>query len=163
MVRQNPEIPIRMLRKFSRRLRELAAGEICVDLGGRRIIKKAPPPPPAPAPAAEPAAVARIVHPATGTEFPLGAEDEIFIGRKADPATGFRPQIELAGVDTQRSTSRRHARLIRREGQMLLREEIGVANGTFVNNHRVATGVEVELHDGDEIRFGLVKTVLQLA
>jgi len=164
MVRQNPEIPIRMLRKFSRRLRELAAGEVCVDEVGEVPVQPGPPvpPPPAPAPSAGPATGPRIVHPATGTEFPLGEGDEIFIGRKADPATGFRPQIELAGIDTQRSTSRRHARLVRREGKIILSEEIGVANGTFVNGQRVATGVEVELQDGDELRFGLVKTLLQL-
>jgi hypothetical protein len=158
MVRQNPEIPIRMLRKFSRRLRELAPGEVCVDEVGEVPAPAEPAPPPAPVTAAVP----RIVHPASGTEFSIGGEGEIFIGRKADPATGFRPHIELGPIDAQRSTSRRHAKLTMREGKFFLREEIGVNNGTYVNGQRVATGVEVELNDGDEIRFGLVKTVLRI-
>jgi len=162
MVRHNPEIPIRMLRKFSHRLREYAAGAVCVDEGPQvtKPPKTSPPPPPPNKPAAK--SVARIVHPATGTEFELPAVDEVFVGR-VDAATGFEPQIVLKDIDPRRTTSRRHARIMRKGDVLFLREEIGVNNGTFVNGKRVTTGVDVELHDGDEIRFGVVKTVLHLS
>ncbi len=158
MVRHNPEIPIRMLRKLCRRLRQVAPGAVCVDEipAPQQVEVEAPP-----APKRPPARAASLVHPPTGTEFRLVDAGEIFIGR-VDPATGFQPHIELKTIDPQRSTSRRHARIIRRGDLLFLREEIGVANGTFVNGHRVPTGTEVELHDGDEIRFGLVKTLLKL-
>jgi len=42
-----------------------------------------------------------------------------------------------------------------------LREEIGTSNGTFLNEARLQTGVPVELLDGDEVRFGLVKLVFR--
>jgi hypothetical protein len=160
MVRHNPEISIRMLRKFSRRLREYGAGAVCVDeVSQVTKLPKAPPPPPPDKTAAK--STVRIVHPATGTEFKLPAVDEVFVGR-VDAATGFEPQIVLKDIDPRRTTSRRHARFIRRGDVLFLREEIGVNNGTFVNGKRVTTGVDVELQDGDEIRFGIVKTVLHL-
>jgi pSer/pThr/pTyr-binding forkhead associated (FHA) protein len=46
---------------------------------------------------------------------------------------------------------------VSRDGGYFLREEIGVANGTFVNGERVATGLEVPITDGDEVKFGLVR------
>ena len=61
--------------------------------------------------------------------------------------------------DSQRSISRRHAKIFRREGRFYVREEIGTMNGTFVNGERIETGLPVEFKDGDEVRFGLVKTI----
>jgi pSer/pThr/pTyr-binding forkhead associated (FHA) protein len=40
-------------------------------------------------------------------------------------------------------------------------EEIGVMNGTFVNDHRVATGTPVPLQAGDTVKFGLVTLTFQ--
>jgi len=160
MVRHNPEIPIRMLRKFSRRLREYAAGAVCVDEASQPAAAPKAPPKPRGAPAA--GSAARLVHPASGQEFTVPVVDQIFIGR-VDPATGFQPEIVLKGIDPKRTTSRRHARIIRRGEKLFLREEIGVNNGTYVNGKRLKTGVDMELHEGDEIRFGLVKTVLHLS
>jgi hypothetical protein len=160
MVRHNPEIPIRMLRKLCRRLRQVGAGSVCVDevhqaepVEGEVDVEAVSSEPPM--------LVASLIHPVTGTEFKLVDADEIFIGR-VDPATGFKPHVELRPIDPQRSTSRRHARIVRRADALYLREEIGVANGTFVNGQRLPKFAEVELHDGDELRFGLVKTVLKL-
>ena len=94
-------------------------------------------------------------------DLPLADGPETFIGRP-DAATGFEPDINLKEIDTQRSTSRRHARIIRRASAFYLREEIGTANGTFVSGKRLTTGVEVELRTGDEVRFGAVSTVFQV-
>ena len=160
MVRHNPEIPIRMLRKLSARLRERA--ELWAA-GGSEAVPVAPAPSvgPAPPPGAG-SATARLEQPERAVVFLLAAAGETFIGR-VDPATGFRPQVDLKPIDDHRSTSRRHARVVGRDGTFFLREEIGVSNGTFVNGARVSTGVEVEIHDGDEVRFGLVKLVFRNA
>lgn len=165
MARHNPEIPVRMLRKLSWRLRQLggAAGEGApvppahtiagagAGAGGEARAK-----PRTGGDVERP----RLVHAATGGEFLLADREETFIGR-VDPSTGFTPDIELKPFDTRRSTSRRHARIIRREGTFLVREEIGVANGTFVNNARLVTGVDTEIKDGDELRFGFVAMVFR--
>ncbi|MEP0774953.1 MAG: cyclic nucleotide-binding domain-containing protein [Acidobacteriota bacterium] len=149
MIHANPEIPVRMLRKLSQRLRE--RGSVHVD---------APPqveggePPTQPLGAAT-AAAARLVHDTTGTEFVVPAEGEISVGR-FDATTGFQPEVDLKAVDDRRSTSRRHARIACRDGRFFLREEMGTANGTFVGGQRLRPGVEVELRDGDEVRFGFV-------
>lgn len=190
MARHNPEIPVRMLRKLSRRLRDANVVNIEAAPSSMTIVPTAsvpgieaarrealaapvlPPVEAAPEPQAAPAKIpqaveppairgAYLLHEATGTELPLSEEAETHLGRP-DAATGFVPHIDLKPIDTQRSTSRRHARILRRDGSYFLREEIGVANGTFVNGKRVATGVDVALSDGDEIRFGLVKTRFRL-
>jgi pSer/pThr/pTyr-binding forkhead associated (FHA) protein len=35
-----------------------------------------------------------------------------------------------------------------------------VSNGTFVNGKRIPNGEDVEIYSGDEVRFGLVKTLI---
>ena len=42
-----------------------------------------------------------------------------------------------------------------------MREEIGTANGTFVEGDRLPTGVERELAPGARVRFGRVDFVFQ--
>ncbi len=185
MVRHHPEIPVRMLRKLSARLREASphvdvdapsgtiqrsTGTLAKPPEGEKSGRAAAKPSPAPGRPAAPAAVTaqpaakagpvrpRFVHELSGTEFPLAAGEETFVGR-FDATTGFQPEVDLRDVDTDRSTSRRHARLARREGRYFVREEIGTANGTFVRGGRIGTGVEVELADGDEVRFGRVTMV----
>jgi predicted component of type VI protein secretion system len=68
----------------------------------------------------------------------------------------------LSSLDAQRSLSRRHATLLRQGDEFHVREEPGVRNGTFVNGKRLKAGVPVKLKEGDEIAFGLIKTVLRL-
>ena len=87
-------------------------------------------------------------------------DGETIIGR-FDPVTGVQPEVDLKPVDVHRSTSRRHAVIHGREGSFFVREEVGCANGTFVNGERLETGVEVEIHDGDALQFGLVKTLFR--
>jgi len=56
---------------------------------------------------------------------------------------------EVGGV------SRRHARLMLRNGQWLI-EDLNSTNFTFVNNQRLAPGAPLALKDGDQIRMGRV-------
>lgn len=161
IVRENPEIAIRMLRKLSRRLRErqeadLRAAEIAM---GPLAEAARPAAARAPRAAAAPAG-AVLVHPASGRRFAVPDRAEVTIGRP-DRATGVTPDLDLSEVDPERTLSRRHAKIFRREGEFYLREDMGTRNGTFVNGERLATGVEVRLRDGDRVRFGLVETVFE--
>ena len=75
---------------------------------------------------------------------------------RADPVTGITPDVDLSPLDPQRSTSRRHAKLYQMAGHFYVMEEIGVMNGTYVNDTRLATGTPVAVKNGDVLKFGLV-------
>jgi hypothetical protein len=166
LLQENPEIAVRMLRKLSRRLHEreeadMRAAEIAMGALGSVATAPKTPVEPAPEPEPEPASMeALLVHPSSGTEFVL-EEPESIVGR-IDRATGLAPAIDLTSLDTKRTLSRRHARILLKEGAHYLREEIGTVNGTFVNGSRLDKGTEVRLNDNDKVRFGLVETVFRL-
>ncbi|MEM9553759.1 MAG: cyclic nucleotide-binding domain-containing protein [Acidobacteriota bacterium] len=157
MLRTMPEIGVRMMRKLSRRLRdtdqrlrdalgsdESQAPEIPAQEAGDSVAK----------------GPEKLISTETGDEFHLAAGSETTVGRR-DPVTGINPDIDLTPSDSQRSISRRHAKIFRRGEKFFIREEIGTMNGTFINGERVETGVPVEFHDGDEVRFGLIQTVFR--
>ncbi len=157
MLKDNPEIPVRMMRKMSTRVRLL---ETEMD----RIAREAPRPrigsgsAPRVGRAAGPSSLARLLSQDGATEFYLSAGSETTVGRK-DPVTGIDPDIDLTEVDTQRTTSRAHAKIYHRGRKFFLREEIGTSNGTFVNDTRLETGVPVALQEGDLLGFGLVRLI----
>ncbi len=155
MVRGNPEMAIRILRKLSARIDRLAERLAGTDAG-------AGPAEDAPTsrfarPEPRRAAVARLVARDGGVEFPLAGTD-LLVGRY-DPVTEIQPEVDLGALDTQRSVSRRHARLVRRGQTWYLREEKGALNGTFVNGKRIPPGTEHALADGDVVSFGMVRLV----
>jgi pSer/pThr/pTyr-binding forkhead associated (FHA) protein len=76
----------------------------------------------------------------TGREHPLTG-DTVTIGRA----------IGNDIVITSKRISREHAR-VRREGWRAILEDLGSTNGTFLNDERVLT--PVELHDEDRITIG---------
>ena len=161
MLRKNPEIAVRMMRKLSRRLRE-------TDRMLREALGSEESPASLEHPSQEPATPEnakgpeRLKHEGSDIEFFLAAGSETTIGRR-DPVTGINPDIDLTPADSQRSISRRHAKIFRRGDKFYLREEIGTMNGTFINGERVETGVPVEFKNGDEVRFGLIKTIFHLS
>ncbi len=176
MLREYPEIAVRMLRKLSARLRQASANPEIVrppeppapeSKPEAAAAASSPPAPAAPAtaspaiaaPAAAPEAVA-LVAVQSGVRFALPSKDEIKVGR-FDAVTGVHPDVDLTSVDTNKLTSRRHARLVRDRGNFLLSEEIGTPNGTFVNETRLETGVPVTLAPGDRVRFGDIEMVFQ--
>lgn len=71
--------------------------------------------------------------------------------------TGINPEINLGPLDLSRSLSRRHAKIVLADGQVLLREDVGTTNGTFVNGVRIRTGEPVTLKAGDKLKFGSVE------
>jgi len=84
--------------------------------------------------------------------FPLKKKVN-FIGRK-DLSSNFIPHVDLTSFDKKRFVSRRHARIIFKDGKFFIKEEVGVLNGTFLNNRRISTGFLYELKDGDKITLG---------
>ena len=61
------------------------------------------------------------------------------------------PEIDLSNEDQSRNISRRHARLVVKEGKHFLAEEIGTMNGTFLNGQKLPNGVLTPIKDGDEL------------
>lgn len=159
MLRDNPEVAVRVMRKLSRRLREtdeLLRGTTMYKNSSTPLSREMPTPV-IQAPAEGPE---KLVH-SSGMEFPLATGLETTIGRK-DPVTGIYPDIDLSPFDAQRSVSRRHAKIYRRGTKFFLGEEIGTMNSTFLNGVRLETGVPAEIHPGDELRFGVVVFKFQL-
>jgi CRP-like cAMP-binding protein len=153
MLHKNPEIAVRIIRKYSKRLRE--ANTLLERLVGRGLdadhasldsTQIAP---------TQKAEQHRLVDVATGTAFFLSTGDETTIGR-ADPVTGILPDVDLTPVDNNRSVSRRHAKIIKAGDEYHVLEEVGTVNGTYVNEQRIPTGVPVTLHNGDLVKIGLI-------
>jgi CRP-like cAMP-binding protein len=152
MLRHNPEIAVRMMRKLSRRLRQTD-----------ELLQKALGTTETEASAGFPLAdreralgIEVLVHEKSGMEFRLSASSETTIGRK-DPVTGIYPDVDLTPLDNQRSISRRHAKIYRRGERFFLAEDIGTMNGTFLNGDRLETGVPSQVRDGDAVRIGMVE------
>lgn len=94
---------------------------------------------------------------APGTEFRLTA-DESTIGRW-DADNGIFPDVDLDAFDADAKVSRRHARIVRRNGAYYI-EDLGSTNGTYVNRgRRLLPGNSQNLNDGDEVIVG--KTFLR--
>jgi CRP-like cAMP-binding protein len=139
-----PDAAVRMLQKVTRALHE------------RRL---ATPPPTLAEPETTAPGEAFLIEERSGTRFVLSVENAQ-VGR-VDRASGMKPEVDLTPLDTERTLSRRHARIIRRGRTYFVREDTSSRNGTFVNGRRLDAGADVELRDGDEVRFGLVKTIFR--
>ena len=152
MIKANPEIAVRMLRKQSIRLREtnkqleqlLASGALPTAASA-----EAPAAPPSTSGTLQAEARAYFISPSTGNVFPVFST-EALIGR-FDSVTGQSPEVDLTKEDQSRNISRRHARLVFKEGAFYVAEEIGTMNGTFLNGKKLANGVLTPIADGDEL------------
>lgn len=89
------------------------------------------------------------------TDILLPGKSEIKIGR-ADPINRIFPDLDLTGIDSHLTTSRRHAILLRRNSAFYIQEE-KATNGTFVNGQRISATQPMELCSGDDIVFGAVR------
>ncbi len=162
IVRESPDIAVRMLRRLSQRLRErLNADARAAEIAMAPLKKSSPRAPlaAAAAPLVKPSGPPVLVH-ESGKEFPLGNADAILIGR-VDRATGKGPPIDLTDIDTERMLSRKHASIVRRAGEYFLREEAGTRNGTFLNGTKLAPGEDAKLSDGDQLQFAAVTVRFQ--
>ena len=160
MLKEHPEIAVRMLRKYSLRLREttkqfeeLAARSESAARGpigptGATVERSVAEPPRAAVPD-QVEALAFFISKASGNVFPVFKADSL-IGRY-DSVTGQTPEVDLTHEDSARNISRRHARVVVRDGKPFVAEEIGTMNGTYLNGQRLATGVLTPIKDGDEV------------
>jgi CRP-like cAMP-binding protein len=150
MIKANPEIAIRMLRKYSIRLRETnrQIETILAQQGGQ--VPEAQEVQPAPtASTVQAEAMCYFIANQSGNIFPVFKSDAL-IGR-FDSVTGSRPEVDLTNEDQSRNISRRHARVVQRDDQFFVAEEIGTMNGTFLNGTKLANGVLTPINDGDEL------------
>jgi CRP-like cAMP-binding protein len=152
MIKNTPEIAVRMLRKYSIRLRETTRQIEQMSLGGGTAsgspeVQEPPTRPPGRSVQAE--AIAFFLSKPTGNVFPVFKSDSL-IGRY-DSVTGMSPEVDLSNEDQSRNISRRHARLVVKEGKPYIAEEIGTMNGTFLNGQKLANGVLTPIKDGDEL------------
>jgi pSer/pThr/pTyr-binding forkhead associated (FHA) protein len=126
-----------------------AVKTVAVDVMGRRASRAAPARAPKPKPAQRGKAPSTvIVHGPDGKKVgSFRLSDAVSIGRSE------RSTIKLEDSYVSQS----HARLYGRDGAWFV-EDLGSTNGTFVNDRRVASPVQVRA--GDVVRVG--KTVLEL-
>jgi hypothetical protein len=143
MIRQNPEVSVKMMQRLAQRNRELG---LKVERGEGTATPKAK----AEAAPVQPSLVSVI----SGKKFPIQAHGAL-VGR-FDPNTGIHPDIDLTEEDPNLSVSRRHARILCEHGRYFIIEEQGVANGTYIKGERLAPGDARELHNGDRVGFGMV-------
>ena len=175
VLRQNVEIAVRIMRKMSARQRrtDQRLHEALNNMAKAKSAAGAPRPVAAPAPrASEPAPAPPALKPApvavapaaqnlalrhaSGQVFALDpARNEFLVGR-ADPTTGVKPELDLGAFDSNRTLSRRHAKILR-DGAVYFVKDEGGANGTFVNGERVNAGASVALKPGDKLRFGSIE------
>lgn len=104
-----------------------------------------------------------VLKHAEGSVFALDPALNDFLVGRPDPRAGINPEINLSEVDPTRSLSRRHARLLRQGQLFFVREDARTVNGTFVNNVRIGTGVDVPVKPGDTLRFGAVEVEFSAA
>jgi len=138
MIRQNPEVSVKMMQRLAQRNRELG-GRIDSD-GGRRSRSVQ--------------TNACLVSVISGKKYTITSHGAL-VGR-FDPNTGIHPDIDLTDEDPQLSVSRRHARVLCEHNRYFLVEEHGVANGTYIKGERLAPGDARELKPGDRVGFGMV-------
>ena len=157
MLKANMEIAIRMLQKLSSKLldAEHRSDELYrrfSRLEGQQALTTQPnlrdqPP-------VEKKVVGKLISLSSKRAFILNA-DRNLVGRY-DPVTSIKPEVDLTYEDDNRSVSRRHAVILRRDNKFYVQEEIGVLNGTYVNGSKATAGGEHPLQDQDMINFGML-------
>jgi hypothetical protein len=86
----------------------------------------------------------------------LPAEGEAVLGR-LDATRGVFPNIDLTPEGgLEGGVSRRHARIHKQKTQYFI-EDLGSANGTFLNGQRLTPYLPHPLHDADELQLGRVR------
>ena len=86
-------------------------------------------------------------------QFSLNIDSENLIGRM-DPNRGIRPEVDLSKYDPAARVSRRHAKISSHGNQFVI-EDLGSANGTFINGSvRLTQGNQHILESGDELKLG---------
>jgi pSer/pThr/pTyr-binding forkhead associated (FHA) protein len=108
-------------------------------------------------PEAPPAAFFLITT--SGRRIAVPAQEQVLIGR-ADSRSTVPPDIDLTLEAAQQAgVSRRHCRLIWREGRWLI-EDLMSTNYTLVNGTRLPSHTPTPVNEGDEIRLGKLSLIV---
>lgn len=144
LLMKKPEIAARMIRKLGHRLKDTEDMLVRAWAGAASDEEKA----------AMTDAQARLVFLGDNSELELPVQEEVHVGR-VDPVNNVTPDLDLTTIDTSLTTSRRHARVLRRGEGFYIQEE-RATNGTYVNGTRVSAERPLEIRSGDDIMFGAV-------
>ncbi len=82
-------------------------------------------------------------------------ENPFNVGRRSVSRQIF-PHLDLTYNDPAAFVSRMHARIVADAGGYFL-EDLGSANGTFLNDRRLPGGVPTRMRNGDRVRIGKVQ------
>jgi pSer/pThr/pTyr-binding forkhead associated (FHA) protein len=98
-------------------------------------------------------ATLRIIMAESGRQVQLPVVSEVYLGR-LDAAHGIFPDLDLtADGGLEGGVSRRHAK-IHQKGNRFFIEDVGSANGTFLNGQRLTPYLPHPLQAGDELQLG---------
>ena len=98
-------------------------------------------------------ATLRIIMAESGRQVQLPVVSEVYLGR-LDAAHGIFPDLDLtADGGLEGGVSRRHAK-IHQKGNRFFIEDVGSANGTFLNGQRLTPYLPHPLQTGDELQLG---------
>lgn len=94
-------------------------------------------------------------------EVEVSLNKVIHIGRM-DPSSTVFPEVDLTDEGTAaKSVSRRHARILKQNNVVVL-EDLGSVNGTFVNGRRLDAYLPKPLNDGDVLQLGRVSIEVKI-
>jgi pSer/pThr/pTyr-binding forkhead associated (FHA) protein len=86
--------------------------------------------------------------------------DEICLGRR-DAVYGVFPDLDLTpDGGLEEGVSREHAKIYQREDHFLV-EDVGSANGTFLNDKRITPHLPYVLRGGDMLQLGRLRMVVE--
>lgn len=92
----------------------------------------------------------------SGREMQLPPGEDIHLGR-LDAAQDIFPDIDLTGDGGLKGgVSRRHCRVFEEDGDYYV-EDLGSANGTFLNGERLTPYLPHLLREGDRLQLGRVE------
>jgi pSer/pThr/pTyr-binding forkhead associated (FHA) protein len=81
---------------------------------------------------------------------------------RVDPAASVFPEVDLSGFsDSSYGVSRRHARIMKQSGMVVI-EDMGSINGTYVNGRRLDPYLPESLKDGDVVHLGKLQIEIQI-
>ncbi len=89
----------------------------------------------------------------TGREIQLPSTPEVHIGR-TDAAHGIFPDLDLSADGGLEGGVSRHHCKIHQRGSSYLVEDVGSANGTFLNGQRLTPYLPHVLKNGDRLQLG---------
>ncbi|MBN1180285.1 MAG: FHA domain-containing protein [Anaerolineae bacterium] len=97
----------------------------------------------------------------TGRQVNLPIVSELLLGRE-DAAHGIFPDIDMTpDKGLERGVSRRHAKIFR-QGTEFYIEDVGSANGTFLNDNHLTPYLPYPIKEGDRIQVGQLQLKISL-